>query len=530
MPRRAKTSLDHQKPLVMAMKLDSLLLAVLFIIGIALTNAKKSPVIPSRYSTTSLNRTSFPRGFIFGSASSAYQYEGAWNQGGRKPSIWDNYTHQYPERINGSTTGDVAADQYHRYKEDVGIMKNMGLDAYRLSISWSRVLPNGKLSGGVNQEGIKYYNNLINALLSRGLKPFVTIFHWDLPQALEEEYGGFLSPKIVNHFRDFAEICYKAFGDRVKHWMTLNEPWTYAVNGYAEGAFAPGRCSAWMERNCTGGDSGTEPYLVAHNFLLAHAAAVKLYRYKYQKIQRGVIGMALGVHWFVPVSNSTRHQNAALRSLDFMLGWFMEPLTSGSYPHTMKVLVGKRLPVFTAEQSKLIKGSYDFIGINYYTTHYSSYAPHNNSLNASYLTDARVFQSPLHNGVPIGPPGASSWLYVYPKGLQELLVYTKKNYQNPLIYITENGIDEWNDPTLSLEKSLNDTHRIDYIYQHLDYLNRAIKDGVNVKGYFSWSLLDNFEWSAGYTVRFGLIFVDFNDGQKRHSKLSARWFKNFLKE
>ncbi|CAN6556041.1 unnamed protein product [Malus baccata var. baccata] len=454
MPRRAKTSLDHQKPLVMAMKLDSLLLAVLFIIGIALTNAKKSPVIPSRYNNTSLNRTSFPKGFIFGSASAAYQYEGAWNQGGRKPSIWDNYTHQYPERINGSTTGDVAADQYHRYKEDVGIMKNMGLDAYRLSISWSRVLPNGKLSGGVNQEGIKYYNNLINALLSRGY----TAAH--------------------NHFRDFAEICYKAFGDRVKHWMTLNEPWTYAVNGYAEGAFAPGRCSAWMERNCTGGDSGTEPYLVAHNFLLAHAAAVKLYRYKYQKIQRGVIGMALGVHWF------------------------MEPLTSGSYPHTMKVLVGKRLPVFTAEQSKLIKGSYDFIGINYYTTHYSSYAPHNNSLNASYLTDARVFQSPLHNGVPIGPPGASSWLYVYPKGLQELLVYTKKNYRNPLIYITENGIDEWNDPTLSLEKSLNDTHRIDYIYQHLDYLNRAIKDGVNVKGYFSWSLLDNFEWSAGYTVRF----------------------------
>ncbi|KAB2607368.1 beta-glucosidase 12-like [Pyrus ussuriensis x Pyrus communis] len=283
-------------------------------------------------------------------------------------------------------------------------MKNMGLDAYRLSISWSRVLPNGKLSGGVNQEGIKYYNNLINALLSRGLKPFVTIFHWDLPQVLEEEYRGFLSPKIVNHFRDFAEICYKAFGDRVKHWMTLNEPWTYAVNAYAEGAFAPGR---WM---------------------------------------------ALGVHWFVPVSNSTRHQNAALRSLDFMLGWFIEPLTSGSYPHTMKVLVGKRLPVFTAEQSKLIKGSYDFIGINYYTTHYSTQLSSNIELQ-----------------------GASSWLYVYPKGLQELLVYTKKNYQNSLIYITENGIDKWNDPTVSLEKSLNDTHRIDYIYQHLDYLNRAIK-------------------------------------------------------
>ncbi|XP_068311227.1 beta-glucosidase 13-like [Pyrus communis] len=238
--------------------------------------------------------------------------------------------------------------------------------------------------------------------------------------------------------------------------------------------------------------------------------------------------MSLGTRWFVPVSKATRHRNAANRSLDFMFGWFMEPMTSGQYPHSMQVLVKERLPKFTEEESKLIKGSFDFVGINYYTTYYSRYQPHNNSANASYLTDARVFESTELNGVPLGPPAASSWLVVYPKGIQEILLYTKHKYNDPLIYITENGVDEFNDPTLSLPQSLNDTHRIDYHYHHLDYLRKAINDGVNVKGYFSWSLMDNFEWTSGYTVRFGFVYIDHDDGLKRHPKLSATWFKYFL--
>ncbi|XP_021832728.1 cyanogenic beta-glucosidase-like, partial [Prunus avium] len=220
-------------------------------------------------------------------------YEGAAKEGGRGPSIWDTFTHKYPEKINDSSNGDITVDQYHRYKEDVGIMKNMGWDAYRFSISWSRLLPNGKLSGGVNKEGIKYYNNLINELLRNGLTPFVTLFHWDLPQTLEDEYGGFLSPHIVNHFQDYAELCYKEFGDRVKHWSTVNEPYTFSNNGYALGSLAPGRCSTWQQLNCTGGDSSTEPYLVTHHQLLAHAAAVKLYKNRYQASQNGVIGITL---------------------------------------------------------------------------------------------------------------------------------------------------------------------------------------------------------------------------------------------
>ncbi|XP_020422112.1 beta-glucosidase 12 [Prunus persica] len=515
----------------MARQLGSFLLGVLLLIGFALTNSKGDiGATPTNYDTASLNRSSFPEGFIFGVGSAAYQYEGAAKEDGRGPSIWDIYTHKYPEKISNRSNGDIAVDQYHRYKEDVGIMKNMGWDAYRFSISWSRLLPNGKLSGGVNKEGIEYYNNLINELLSNGLMPFVTLFHWDLPQTLEEEYGGFLSPRIIHHFQDYVELCYKEFGDRVKYWTTLNEPYTFSNYGYGIGSFAPGRCSAWQQLNCTGGDSSTEPYLVTHHLLLAHATAVKLYKNKYQASQKGVIGITLVSHWFVPLSEETKNKNAALRALDFMFGWFAEPLTSGDYPQSMRSFVGSRLPKFTEQQSKLLIGSFDFLGLNYYAGYYASDAPQNNSVYASYVTDARVNLSSERHGVPIGPKGASDWLNVYPRGIQDFLIYTKKKYHDPLIYVTENGVDESNDPKLSLAEALNDTHRVDYHNRHLYYVQSAIENGVKVKGYFPWSLLDNFEWSSGYNVRFGITYVDYNDKLKRHPKLSAQWFKNFLKK
>ncbi|MED6143237.1 hypothetical protein PIB30_004325 [Stylosanthes scabra] len=356
----------------------------------------------SSSASASLNRTSFPHGFIFGAGSSSYQYEGAADVGGRTPSIWDTFTHNYPGKIDDRSNGDVAIDEYHRYK----IMKDSNMDAYRFSISWSRILPKGRLSGGVNKEGINYYNNLINELLAKDIQPFATIFHWDLPQILEDEYGGFLSPNIVKDFKEYAEICFKEFGDRVKNWITFNEPWTFSKHGYADGSAAPFRCSSWQNLNCSGGDSATEPYIVSHHQLLAHAAAVNLYRTKYQAY--------------------------------------------------------------------------------------------------------------------------SKWLFVYPQGILELLLYTKAKYNNPIIYITENGIDEFNDPTLTFEEALNDTTRIDYYYSHLYNIQTAIKEGVNVKGYFAWSLIDNFEWSKGYTSRFGIYFADYKNGLKRYPKKSAIWFQNFL--
>ncbi|KAL2328840.1 hypothetical protein Fmac_022267 [Flemingia macrophylla] len=378
----------------------------------------------------SLNRNSFPQGFIFGAGSSSYQFEGAASEGGRRPSVWDTFTHKYPEKINDRSNGDVAIDSYHHYKEDIGMMKDMNLDSYRFSISWSRILPRGKLSGGINQEGIDYYNNLINELLANGIKPLVTLFHWDLSQALEDEYGGFLSPRIVKDFRDYAELCFKEFGDRIKHWVTLNEPWSYSNHGYANGKMAPGRCSTWLNLNCTGGDSALEPYLVTHYQLLAHAAAVLVYKTKYQASQKGLIGITLVANWFLPLRDTKADHKAAERAIDFMYGWFMDPLTCGDYPKSMRSLVRTRLPKFTKEQSKQLAGSFDFIGLNYYSTTYASDAPHLINARSNYITDSLV---------------------------------------NPAC------INEYDDPTLSLEESLMDIFRIDYHYRHLFYLRSAIR-------------------------------------------------------
>ncbi|KAA8527262.1 hypothetical protein F0562_034641 [Nyssa sinensis] len=433
------------------------------------------------------------------------------------------------EKIRDGSNGDVAVDHHNRYKEDIAIMKGMGMDAYRFSISWSKILPNGKLSGGKNQDGIDYYNNLLKELQDKGLEPFVTLFHWDLPQALEDEYGGFLSPKIVDHFLEYADFCFKTFGDRVKNWITVNEPWTYCYGGYVTGALAPGRCSAptkhvggvlgWGRYSCwqqlsfsngedlannetfcvindqiharargrkqprhIGGDSGREPYIVAHNQLLAHAAVVKLYNQNYKASQKGKIGITNVTKWMIPYSESKKDHDAAQRAIDFVFGWFMDPLTTGDYPQNMRNLVGSRLPRFTVEQSAMVKGSFDFIGVNYYTARYVVDAPNTSTENPSYITDPQI---------------------------------------------EFKRVDERDNP--SILAACVDKHRIKYFYDHLSLVQKAIKDGVKVKGYFAWSLLDNFEWSEGYTVRFGINYINYKDGLKRHPKLSSIWFKMLLK-
>ncbi|XP_042489395.1 beta-glucosidase 13-like [Macadamia integrifolia] len=484
-------------------------------------------MVSASHDSASFNRSAFPAGFIFGTASSAYQYEGAAKVDGRGPSIWDVFTHKYPGNIKDHSNGDLAIDSYHKYKEDVMIMKDFGLDAYRFSISWSRVLPYGKVGRGVNKAGIQYYNHLINELLSNGIQPFITLFHWDLPQALEDEYGGFLSPNIIDDFQGYAELCFKEFGDRVKHWITLNEPWSFSYGGYDLGIHAPGRCSKWVG-NCTSGNSATEPYMVAHHQLLAHAAAVKAYKDTYQASQKGKIGITLVSHWMVPFSNDISSNAAAQRALDFMFGWFMDPLTNGDYPRSMRSLVRNRLPKFSVEQSNMVKGSFDFLGLNYYTTNYATNVAFYNGVKTSYSTDSHVNLTTARNGIPIGPRAASDWLFVYPRGIWELLLYTKQKYNNPVIYITENGISEFNNSTQTLEEALTDNMRIDYYYHHLLFLNKAIVEGVDVRGYFAWSLLDNFEWADGYTVRFGINYVDYKNGLKRYPKHSANWFKKFL--
>ncbi|XP_076927128.1 beta-glucosidase 40-like [Bidens hawaiensis] len=479
-----------------------------------------------------INRKSFPDGFTFGTASASYQYEGAVKKDGRGVSIWDTFAH-IPGKIADSSTGDVAVDQYHLYKDDIKLMKDMGMDAYRFSIAWPRIFPNG--SGQINQAGVDHYNALINSLLANNIEPYVTLYHWDLPQALEDKYHGWLDTRIINDFANYAETCFEKFGDRVKNWATFNEPRAFTLQGFAIGIHAPGRCSESFGSLCLGGNSFTEPYIVAHNVLLSHAAAFDIYKRKYKATQNGHIGIAFDVIWYVPGTDKPEDIEATQRAQDFQLGWFLDPIMFGDYPTSMRTNVGNLLPRFSKVQSDLLKGSLDYVGINHYTTWYAWDSSDNSTRNIYELLDipispdAGAFIYPIRDGEAIGDRANSEWLYIVPEGFRSLLNYVKSRYGNPPVLIMENGMDDPNDPSISLDDALKDEKRVKYFNDYLTNLLAAIKkDGCNVEGYFAWSLLDNFEWAEGYTSRFGLHFIDYNDKLKRYAKDSAVWFKNFL--
>ncbi|OAY40096.1 cyanogenic beta-glucosidase [Manihot esculenta] len=483
------------------------------------------------------NSSYFGDKFIFGTATSAYQIEGGTDQieTGRGLSVWDTFTHDTPERIKDHTNGDIAVDFYHRYGEDIKNVKKMGFKAFRMSISWPRVIPTGRISKGKNQKGIAFYHQVLDKIIQEGLEPFVTIFHWDTPQFLETEYRGFLSPNIVDDYRDYVRLLFDEFGKKVKYWMTFNEPWALSGFAYDKGVFAPGRCSSWINSQCLDGNSATEPYIVAHHLLLAHAAAVELHRsqeYKSKLKEDSKIGITLFTFWFEPLSNKRVDIEASETALDFMFGLWMEPLTYGRYPRRVKNLVGDKLHSFTERQSQLLKKSYDFIGLQYYTAYYAK--PHFQVEQefSRYETDSHVEVTALdYKDKPIGKRAYSPWFYIYPKGIRHLLKYTKERYSDPLIYITENGIDTNDIEGQPVKEAVKDTIRIDYYRNHTWNVLRAIKDDeVNVQGYFAWSYIDNFEWNIGYTSRFGLYYVDFKDPKlPRTAKDSAIWFCEFLK-
>ncbi|GAQ83224.1 Beta-glucosidase [Klebsormidium nitens] len=466
----------------------------------------------------------FPQDFAFGAATAAYQVEGAWNKGGRGPSIWDTFSHE-PKRILGGDTGDIACDHYNRFKEDVQLIKSMGMGWYRFSISWSRVLPTGR--GTVNTEGVAFYNELIDELLRQGVRPFVTLYHWDFPQALETEYGGWLNEQAVLDFREYARVCFREFGDRVKHWLTFNEPMTFSNLGWGEGIMAPGRSSD--RSRSPEGNSATEPYLVSHNVLKAHAAAVEVYRQDFKGTQNGSIGITLDSDWSEPSTSAPEDVEAAQRRLEFTFGWFADPVFRGDYPASMRRNLGSRLPSFSPAESASLRGSVDFIGVNHYTSRWvGNGSPPESPETSSFYRDAWVDVTAFKDGAAIGPRGASEWLYIVPWGLEKLLVWISERYGAPPIYITENGVDELNDPALPLEAALHDPTRVKYYQDYLHSVLRAISRGVDVRGYMAWSLLDNFEWMMGYSRRFGLHFVDYKNDLKRYPKSSAKWWTSFL--
>ena len=378
--------------------------------------------------------TTFPEDFAWGVSTAAYQVEGAWNVSDKGLSIWDVFSH-IPGRIQNNDTGDVADDFYHKYPEDIKMMQAMGIKNFRLSFSWARILPNGT-TDRPSADGIAFYNNVLTALLEAGIEPYVTLYHWDLPQALNDKTvtGGWLNPNIPNKFNEYADFCFKTFGDKVKFWLTFNEISCISWLGYGAGVLAPGRCSPnygdWCQDIGGGGNSSTEPYIVNHRALLSHGLAVQTYKTKYQSIQGGKIGLTINSEFALPYDPfDPLDIKAAETTLLFDYGTFADPIVFGDYPDRVKEYVGDRLLVFTEEQKELLKGSYDFLGLNHYSSYYVQHTDQQGTDWGSDARNAGADADILGNSLPVldGCDGAT----YYPEGIRGLLNWIDKRYNHP---------------------------------------------------------------------------------------------------
>uniref|UniRef100_F6H271 Beta-glucosidase 18 n=1 Tax=Vitis vinifera TaxID=29760 RepID=F6H271_VITVI len=453
------------------------------------------------------------------------QIEGAVLEDGKSPNNWDVFCH-IPGGIKNGDTGDIADDHYHQFLEDIEIIHSLGVNAYRFSISWSRVLPRGRL-GEVNPKGVMFYSKIIDNLLLKGIEPYVTIYHHDHPQELEERFGAWLSPLMQEEFVHFAETCFENFGDRVKYWTTINEPNLLAEMAYLWGRYPPAHCSAPFG-NCSSGNSDTEPLFVLHNMLLSHAKAANIYRHKYQLKQGGFIGIIANTLMCEPLRDIELDREAAKRALAFYIAWMLDPLVFGDYPPEMRQYHGNELPRFTSEETKLLTQSLDFIGINHYTTLYAKDCIHSTcSSDGDRAIQGFVYLTGERHGVPIGERTGMRRFFIVPRGMEKIIEYVKERYNNMPMFVTENGYSPPEKEDEQEEDLVQDAKRIEFHKAYLAALARAIRNGADVRGYFIWSLMDNFEWVYGYNTRFGLYYVD-RQTLRRTPKLSARWYANFL--
>ncbi|XP_013194176.1 myrosinase 1 isoform X2 [Amyelois transitella] len=459
--------------------------------------------------------TKFPEGFTFGVATAAHQIEGAWNVSGKSENVWDRLSHSRPEMIADGTNGDIACDSYNRYLEDVAELAYLGVDFYRFSLSWARILPSGRVDL-INPDGIRYYNALLDALEEKNIEPLVTLFHWDLPQSLQD-LGGWANPKMIDYFRDYADVCFREFGNRIKSWITFNEPYEICEDAYGDEKKAPAINS-----------HGVGNYLCSDTLLKAHAEAYHLYNETYRPMQNGKIMISINSIWYEPQDPENAEQVALAEVANqFKFGWFANPIftADGGYPTVMVENVARqsqaeglpkpRLEQFDSYWIQRIKGTSDFLGINHYTTHlitgagvdYSAQSP-------SWLKDIGAITS-----MEVGGDSASEWLRVVPTGFGNFLRWCKSTYNNPAIYITENGFSDFG--------TLQDYGRIQYFNDYLtEILNVIYDDGVNVLGYTAWTLMDNFEWRAGFSERFGFYYVDITEPDRpRTPKLSVEYFR-----
>lgn len=436
----------------------------------------------------------FPPEFVWGASTAAYQVEGSPLADGAGPSIWHRFV-RTPGMTVGGDTGDVACDQYNRYREDVALMKSLGLQAYRFSTAWGRVMPEGR--GAVNAVGLDYYDRLTDALLEAGIEPMVTLYHWDLPAALDDR-GGWLNPDIAGWFADYAAVMFRKLDGRVKMWTTLNEPWVVTDGGYLHGALAPGHKSAF------------EAPIASHNLLRAHGAAVRAYRAE----GSGKIGIVVNIEPKHPASDSDLDQAAVRRADAYMNRQYLDPVFLGRYPEEMAEVFGEAWPDWPAADFELIREPIDWLGINYYTRVVTQHDPAVWPLRVSGVTQPSATYTTM------------GW-EVRPEALTELLVGVKARYGDIPIYITENGAAYYDPPT-AVGDRVRDPLRVDYLRQHIGAVHDAMAQGVNMAGYMVWSLLDNLEWSLGYSKRFGIIHVDF-ETLRRTPKDSARYYAEVVR-
>ncbi|HEX6534190.1 MAG TPA: GH1 family beta-glucosidase [Gemmatimonadaceae bacterium] len=431
----------------------------------------------------------FPQGFLWGASTSAHQIEGSPRADGAGASIWDRFSHT-PGRTANGETADVATDHYHRYAEDVRLMREIGLGAYRFSIAWGRILPAG--TGRVNPAGIAFYDRLLDLLLEHGIAPMVTLYHWDLPAALDDR-GGWLNRDAADWFADYARAAFRAFGDRVPMWATLNEPWVVMDGGYLHGSLAPGHRSPY------------EAPLVTHNLLRAHGAAVRAYRAE----GRERIGLVVNLEPKYAASDHADDVAAAARADAYMNRQYLDPVYLGRYPDELREIFGDAWPDHPAPDWELIQEPFDFLGINYYTRAVVRHDP------AAWPLRAASVPQRGHAHTEMG------W-EVYPPALTRVLTWVKERYGDRPMYITENGAAFY-DPPRAIDDRVDDPLRGWYLREHLLAAHDAIRQGVDLRGYFAWSLLDNFEWSQGYARRFGLVHVDF-ETLARTIKASGRMY------
>lgn len=436
----------------------------------------------------------FPEHFLFGTATAAYQVEGAWNEDGKGESIWDRFAHTVG-KIKGGDTGDVACDSYHRYKQDIEIMKQLNMKSCRFSLAWTRIQPSG--TGAVNQAGIDFYSRYVDALLGAGIRPMCTVFHWDLPQALEDQ-GGWPNRDLYKHFADYAGIVAKSLGDRVQTWAIFNEPMVFTMLGYGTGEHAPGKKDLRLFLKA------------AHTVNLAQGEAFRAMK---SAAPQAKIGTAFSMSPATPATDSAADKAAAERFHAITNLFFLETALKGRYPDAFK---GSKLPYHVmglrSDDHKIMQAPLDWIGINYYNRH--------------VVSDAKKGGEPVvhfKEWMPtVGPITYNGW-EVWPRGIYDIVTRISKEYNRPIIEITENGCSYADGPLPEDMNKVPDARRAEFYKWHLAELARAIKDGADVRGYHAWSLLDNFEWAEGFSQRFGLTYVDFRD-QRRTVKDSGYWY------